>query len=366
MIKLENQEIILTSNEPWGEVWYSKHNYAYELSKRNKVFFINPVSKWTLRGLFSSGISIHDISGSLSVVDYNNFLPVRGFLFFFLNEVVTAYRMKRALNFQKKAILWSFDPFRFCYPEKLGVSLAIFHCVDKYRFTHYGEKVIAKKANYIFCVSSQLIKNYSPYNRNVDEIPHGLSEDEFSVNEAKVKDIIGDLSEYGIYVGNIDDRLDYQQLYKTLQAFPDEKFVFVGNLNFNKSNDVARKIFYEREFDNLVYLGPRPFKQLKYFIYASKFCFAFKDPHYPGNNISSHKIFQYLALGKPVFSCVFTQYKNESHLLYMSDDTEAMIKILKNFLVNGENENLKNERISFVRSFTFENHLNKIEERINA
>ena len=34
-MKLENQTILVTSNEPWGDLWYSKQNYAYELSKKN-------------------------------------------------------------------------------------------------------------------------------------------------------------------------------------------------------------------------------------------------------------------------------------------------------------------------------------------
>ena len=59
MIKGKN--IIIVSNEPWGDIWYSKHHYAYELNKTNQVLFIDPPRKWSFWNLFMQGISKRDI-----------------------------------------------------------------------------------------------------------------------------------------------------------------------------------------------------------------------------------------------------------------------------------------------------------------
>lgn len=43
-MELKGKRIVTASNEGWGDVWFSKHNYAYELSKHNEVLFVDPVS----------------------------------------------------------------------------------------------------------------------------------------------------------------------------------------------------------------------------------------------------------------------------------------------------------------------------------
>ena len=56
-MKLEDQPILVVSNEPWGEVWFSKHNYAFELSRKNRVLFVDPPKRWRPANVFSLRIS---------------------------------------------------------------------------------------------------------------------------------------------------------------------------------------------------------------------------------------------------------------------------------------------------------------------
>ena len=90
MLKLEDQTILIISNEPWGDMWYSKHNWANELSNKNKVYFINPPEKWSPTHLFSSNTTVTNYSKSLSIVDYNNRFPfTRNEIIFRVNEFFT-------------------------------------------------------------------------------------------------------------------------------------------------------------------------------------------------------------------------------------------------------------------------------------
>src|SRR5688572_25831414 len=39
------KSVLIISPEPWKHLFVSKHHYAIELSKRNKVYFLNPPGK---------------------------------------------------------------------------------------------------------------------------------------------------------------------------------------------------------------------------------------------------------------------------------------------------------------------------------
>ena len=76
---IQNNSILLISNEPWGDIWFSKHHYANELSANNDVYFIDPPKGWSLSSLFSNQLEIEVINERLKVVRYSNSLPIRFF-----------------------------------------------------------------------------------------------------------------------------------------------------------------------------------------------------------------------------------------------------------------------------------------------
>jgi hypothetical protein len=125
-------------------------------------------------------------------------------------------------------------------------------------------------------------------------------------------------------------------------------------------------IFHDKCFTNVIHIPPVHFKKLKYYIHLAKACLAPMDPTYHGNNISHHKIYQYLALGKPVFGCEFSAYQEFSRLLYMADDHDVLLSKLDHFLTTNEKPDLREARIAVAKSVTFEKHLSKIESFISA
>ena len=69
---IKNKNIFIVSNETWGETWYSKHNYAWELSQNNKVYFINPPVPFSFSNIFKKNIVETKIKDSLSILTYKN------------------------------------------------------------------------------------------------------------------------------------------------------------------------------------------------------------------------------------------------------------------------------------------------------
>src|ERR1051326_3339068 len=113
-MKLEDQTILVTSNEPWGDIWYSKQNYAYELSKKNKVFFIDPPTKWQLKNIFYNPIILKSYNENLKIISYQNFLPILNDVFNRLNNFLVSKYLKRFFqgNHISNYLVWAFDPIR--------------------------------------------------------------------------------------------------------------------------------------------------------------------------------------------------------------------------------------------------------------
>ena len=170
---------------------------------------------------------------------------------------------------------------------------------------------------------------------------------------------------YGLYVGTIDDRVDHAHVAAMLERFPHVPFLFVGRLAL-KDDDPARSIYLPGRFSNMHYIGVKPFKELKSFIAGSRFCLAPMDLRFPGNDISHHKTFQYLALGKPVFSTVFSEYLPIHHLMYMENDPGRSLDGLQHFLEHGEPAVLADERVAHARSMTYERTFERIEGFLNG
>jgi hypothetical protein len=356
-MKLENQTILIFSNEAWGDIWYSKHNWAFELSKKNKVFFINPPGKWQLNNLLLR-VSTFNYSKNLTILSYNNILPFSRFnLIFKINNFFVSKLLKKWLHKIKVSnyIFWTFDPYRFTNPNLLSPLFSIYFIADKYQTKH--EKEVIKNVDFLISVSKSLT-SHLPINKTLN-LSHGISESEFE------PDVNADEEEaYVLYIGNIDFRLDYPLIKKMATSFPNEKFLFIGQKIIDTNLESFKEIFIENKYPNIYYHLPVHFKKLKNYISKAKICIAPMLMEIHGNNINHHKILQYLALGKPILSPSFIDYEN-NNLIYTYKNHEECIKQLKNVLNNNENSNLINARINFAQQFTYDNLIKKVEDFIS-
>jgi hypothetical protein len=360
MSKLENQNIIITSNEPWGDIWYSKQNYAHELSKTNKVYFVNPPSKWKLLNLIANPIIFSRQNENLTIISYQNPLPILNTFFDKLNNILVSKYLKMFLH--KKGILnyilWAFDPIRLYNHKKLGAFFGIYHCVDFFYFTYPGERELCKNSDLILACSQRLLDEYSSFKTPKHVLPHGISSEEFELNSQQFENTDLYLKDYALYVGLVNDRINFELLEMAIKKYPLVPFVFIGPVSLSK-NPFSHRIFIEKLYPNVHAIGPKHFKTLKYYVSRSRFCISFLRMDYHANTVSHHKTLIYLAQGKPVFGPEFTEYKDWGNLMYMDNTSEGLLSLLENYIENGEDTKLKEERIKFARKFTFENILNQ-------
>jgi hypothetical protein len=366
-MKLENQTILVTSNEPWGDLWYSKQNYAYELSKKNTVYFINPPTKWSPGNLISNPVTEGSYNENLHYINYENFLPLRSnFLNKLNNKMVSRHLQKYfAKKGIKDTILWAFDPLRLYNHNLLGCKLGIYHCVDFYYFQYLGEYELCKNSDLLFATSQRFLDDYKDYDAPKYVVPHGISSEEFITLPEELNNMDIDIEDYAIYTGVIDHRMDFSLLERAVQQFPDLPFLFVGPVRLYhrpiKEQDLgaAKRIFEEKKYKNVHAIGARHFKTLKNYIKNAKFCISFMDMEYHANTVHHHKTLVYLTQGKPIFGPVFSEYKDMGEILYMDNDGNKLLLLIKKFLEEGEDASLEELRIQHARHYTFENVLSE-------
>lgn len=256
-MKLESQTILIVSNEPWGDVWYSKHNWAYELSKKNQVFFINPPTNWKLSNLWGLKINISSYTESLQILKYQNILPYTRFsILYKLNNFLVSKRIKRWLqkNGLNNYIFWTFDPYRFSNPKLLSPLFSIYFIADKYQTKK--ENVLISNIDYFISVSNELTKDLPIKNSLI--LSHGISKSEFS----DIEDIEFEEG-YILYIGNIEWRLDHEFIKKLLIQFSNYRFLFIGRVLATYEDETFKEIFINKSFNNLIYKSPIHFKNLK-------------------------------------------------------------------------------------------------------
>lgn len=265
----KDKSIIITSNEPWGDLWFSKQHYANELSKLGyKVFFINPVNRWRLSNLLSFSIQEQTLSENLTLLEYKNNFPIWKakkplvLLSDFLLSLKLFFFLKK--KSYSEVIWWKFDVFRliniFFFPKKRE----IFHAVDPYK--HFWQDYAqAKRADLIVCSSKKFVPTYIDYGYNPLLVLHGIPEEEIDVREADLsKELKEQHGYFAIITGSIASYWDYEMLnflldnkIKILVAGPD--------------TEVPDWIMLKQK-KNLVYLGLLHAKKLKYYIAAAAFC----------------------------------------------------------------------------------------------
>ncbi len=363
-MKFEGQTILLISNEPWGDIWFSKHHLAYALSKKNKVYFVNAPEKWKLKNVWSTEVKETFVSENLWVLNYFNILPLTGrldLLFRLNNKLVCAHLN----NFLKKKhagkiIFLSFDPIRLLEPKLLNPTYSIYYTVDNY-FHVPREKILATKVDMILGVSEMLVQQLKPYNTNIHFLPHGIQETALNTEQI----LKHPMQKEVLYIGSVNYRLNYRLLIDLAKNIPDHQFKIVGALNTARFLPEDHEHYITcKQIPNIEFTGPMPFSNMEGLILRAAACISFYKQDYISNKLNSLKLLQYLSYGKPVISNYFESYKNiQKDIIYLRDDKDVL-DTLKHILNTKEPNELKIARINFAQQFTYPKLIQKIEQFI--
>ncbi len=336
---IKDKLIFITSVEPWGNIWYSKHHYANELSKNNIVYFLNAPPKWKFSNLFSFTIKITNIQENLFVVDYKNNLPIHYFIKHLLlaNDFLNSLKLKRITGrYKKKDVLfWAFDPFRFIHFFSKAKTKKIFHVVDSYQHL-YTNLQMARTSNLILVVSSDYIPHYKNANSNIMLIPHGISSNDLIANSDRVKEISKQFNAYFLLIGTFHSGINFSLLYKILESFPQFNLLLIGPVV--KSDTVVESQWQKlKSKSNFFHIAEAAGTDLKNYVAAATLCLVADKYHENKKQFfrSSLKCFNYISQHKPIVSCLLHDLEPyNDKIIFMTNEEDNYIEYINLIVAN--------------------------------
>jgi hypothetical protein len=297
------QNIIVTSDEPWSDIWHTQLHYAYQLSKSYNTWFIDPPGPWKLSNLFDFALKPHKVYENLCVVKYKNILPsALGKLALYVNDKVNEWLLKnkfRELRNTGSLIVWHFDPYRTHYSFRDHRAKHLFHVIDP--IAGYNmDKEMARAADSVVVTSPKFVDYYKEINPNVIQVGQGADLEFFKrtyppgVIQSQVSfDSI-------LLLGTFSDEIDYRFLKIVAEKFPG-KLVLIGPDKTRFGSEDFRTLC---SMDGVSWLGPMPPDKFHIHLLACRVgIIAYTYENYERNNLRSPlKVISYLACGKSIIS----------------------------------------------------------------
>lgn len=361
---MKNKIILLFSNEPWGEVWFSKHHYAIELSKNNIVFFINPSPKWQPKYSLNK-VEVDEINSNLYSVNYSNLIPFTGKsnILRKINENIISEKIKKSIkpyirNFTD-IIFWSFDPFRFDAPTLFMAEYSLYLRMDPYINTL--EKSLVANVDCFIACSSFLLEKYKMFSNKSLLIDHAVQKHDYSIEEI----IKYEEKKNAVLVANLNYETDWEALKSIALHFPDWIFNIIGPVDIGSFSSMDLENYnLVQNYNNVTFWRSKPYTFVVQMILKSEICLCLYKPHKKGRS-NSLKLIQYLSFGKKILSCpFFLDNKELENYITFSKDKESYIQNFNKLAhLNLNVEDIK-KRVELAFSLSYTNVIEKIYKKV--
>ncbi|MGV3636602.1 MAG: hypothetical protein ACO1NQ_03040 [Flavobacteriales bacterium] len=347
-----NCPVMVVSNEHWNGPRYSKHRYALALARYRKVFFLDPPDAWVPSNLIRWGVQESTTSEGITVLSYFNVVPSFNGRLGPLNDRINGHRIRRYLARRGwgPLLFWSFDPSRLTDPRTLLPHRSVYHCVDHHGMHFPGEVRLMEHVDHIFCIAHALMPRFQAKHRSVVHMPHGIADIDRRPFDAHP--VVPPFKPgYGLYIGNINDRHDFALWKKLITAHPDVDWLIVGAAD--PKDPIGKEILGGEVHKNVRYMGPLPYERIGNLVAQAGFGFLYLRPDQAANRISSQKVVQFLAQGKPFFTSWLSEYEGCREVVHMSDGHEEALAQFARWRREGESEDARSRRSEYARGLQF-------------
>jgi len=250
-----------------------------------------------------------------------------------------------------KPIVWTFSSELVdLIPEKR--KILVYDRVDQIASLDPGEnrwmkqqdKRLLKLADYVFVNSPYALRFVKKYNQNSFLVSCGCAVDLFQQRKLKPPQELKEVKKPIIgLVGSLDFRLDFQILYPLIKKRKDWRFVFIGTqLSHDPAQFKATDLFLWLEklqkLPNAYFLGKKPKGRLPHFLFVFDVCLIPYDVSLEFvQGCNPMKLYEYLALGKPVVSTPIEAVKVFSPIVKIANTASGFEEAIEEFLKEGDN-----------------------------
>ena len=366
---LNKKNVLIISPNFWGNVHITKHNYSLELHKLGaNIFYLNPPSR-----SFSGFMKTTEIFENFKVIDFQLHIPGRikkyfpRLYYYYMSLIV-----KRISALVKNDIFLSIDfsrdlPFSLTKTNYFNAKHKIFFPVDNPHIDYINNS--KNISDMYFSVSELALNMINKGNIYHYCLGHSVSSDFFS-NDIIINKYNSGSVNIG-YVGNLFmDNIDYDTIIKLVKENKGVNFHFIGpsevrsqNNNLGIQQDNIKNIRILKAQNNTIFHGVLYKEKLVEFLReldAMFLCYYEFGTHSAGP-FNSHKILEFLALGKVVISNYFEDYNlYNNDLIFMPKKNHTSAQYIKKFnhvvedLYKFNKEHLMKKRSDFARKRTYE------------
>lgn len=243
------------------------------------------------------------------------------------------------IKYKVSPIYWIFYPHLFqLIKHSLKAQTLIYDIIDYFPGHNGGKKYFLSSANVITAISQSLInsylKNFPSANINLVPQGFGLIKSTSSIHP-KIKKLKSLQNKVG-FIGAINNRLDFDLLFKLIPATPNINYIFIGpndtdtNTSSKPTNTLISKLF---SFKNVYHIGLISKTQIGQFIDILDIAIIPYDIRDDFNRLCyPMKLFEYFVAGKPVISTPIEELKKFPNLVFISNSANEWGKIIDKVL----------------------------------
>ena len=379
---INGQNIIcITSKNFWTSLRTRNQRFMNMLSEAgNRVLYLGPIMHWLSRfeddciNLFHK-TKLVEVSQNLSVLIPPLLVPGGNARSAVANSI-NQFALKRIiLHWQRRLgfenpILWSYT---YAFPDIIGSfseKVVIYDCTDEFSawdganpvFVQNLEERFLRKSSLVFTTARGLFDTKRKINPNTHFIPNGVDFELFFdvyKNEGVAipsdmqfpRPIIG-------YVGTVKEWIDINLLAHIARKNPSWSIAIIGPIGIDISDTGLDKM------DNVFLLGKKPPVIVPNYIKFFDVCLNPFDIHHPVTaTVNPLKVYEYLAMGKPIVSVDMPEVRHLQDVIYIASSYEDFEDKIRT-AIEANNSVMTSHRLAVAKDYSWDKLLEKISQKI--
>lgn len=352
---MKNQTVLCLSTTDWDAPQFgTRQQIMLRLARRNRVLYVEVPR--ALHSIISDPIGtrryLRRMGGVRSVADSLLAYAPPPVLPIYYNPAINVINQRLLLTYLRRlltrlgwqpTILWTYWPHTAYQVSRYGERLAVYHCIDDfpaitYPLTPKGsiarmEAELCRRVDVVFVRTEALATDKERHNPNTYLLPGGVDTAHFDPARSGILLAPDDMAmlprpRIGL-VGTIDDRVDVQLLLRCAAELAEASIVLVGPVKGHRVNIAP---LYAQA--NVHLLGPKPYGDVPRYVAALDVCLIPYRINAYTRGLSPIKLYEYLAMGKPVVSTNLPYVRREADHVAIAASEEAFIAAVRDALAS--------------------------------
>lgn len=379
------KKIIYLSLVDWFWIKQRPQHMTELLSKNNKVTYICKMPwKKNTNAIISHSLNDNDLhkefisrNNNMKIIrkkgvpKENKFKIIR----YINSKLFKSYLLKLdKLNKYDIVVLTNPNQYEFIPNEFLNNKVFIYDCMDDYKswpgcdknkLVMYEKKVI-NMSNIVIVSSDELYNNMLKYDLKLKHktyvINNGVDIKSFNKNNLRIENEVNVIKNNNRkkvgYIGTISTWVDLNLIKNIALKYNKLDFYIVGPVEQGMNIDEYKNI------KNIIFTGSQPYYSIPNILDKLDVAIMpFKKIDLI-KSVNPVKIYEYLAMGKPVIALKYKETEKFGNLIYTYDSEDDFMKVLE--IALNDNNELLDERIKFAKLNSWEKRAEEFDQLVNG